>query len=88
MKNYLVCYDIFDIKRLYKVRKIVYSYALGGQKSALETPLDKKLLKELTTKLQNTIKQEDKINIIEISGEPLCFGKADYLKFDNGVIIV
>ena len=40
MENFLVAYDIFDKKRLPKVKKVVYSYALGGQKSALEAPLD------------------------------------------------
>ena len=36
MENFLVAYDIFDKKRLPKVKKVVYSYALGGQKSALK----------------------------------------------------
>ena len=42
-RNYLVCYDIADKKRLAKVRKVAYSYALGGQKSAVEAPLDVKV---------------------------------------------
>ena len=87
-KQYLICYDISDKKRLTRVRKIVYSYALGGQKSALEAPLNEKLLVELVRKLQRVIKPEDKVNIIEFSGEPLCFGKADFLKFDKGVILI
>jgi len=36
MKSYLVAYDILSDKRAFKVRKLVYSYALSGQKSALE----------------------------------------------------
>ena len=55
MQNYLICYDIFDKKRLYKVRKIVYSYALGGQKSALEAPLSKKELKDKWFKILEMI---------------------------------
>ena len=88
MQNYLICYDIFDKKRLYKVRKIAYSYALGGQKSAVEAPLSKKELKELISKLLDIIKEEDKINIIPFSGEPLCFGKAEFVKFDKGLIVI
>ena len=88
MQNYLICYDIFDKKRLYKVRKIAYSYALGGQKSAVEAPLSKKELKELISKLLDVIKEEDKINIIPFTGEPLCFGKAEFVKFDKGLIII
>jgi len=88
MQNYLICYDIFDEKRLYKVRKIVYSYALGGQKSAIEAPLKKKELKDLISKLLLVIKPEDKINIIPFSNEPLCFGKAEFVKFDRGLIIL
>lgn len=89
MKSYLVAYDISDKKRLARVKKVAYSYALGGQKSVLETPLNRKLLKELIEKLLQIVDQEsDRINIIEFSGEPLCFGKANYLKFENGVIIV
>lgn len=87
-KNYLVCYDIADKKRLAKVRKVAYAYALGGQKSAVEAPLDEKLLKELVAKLQKLIKENDKINIIAFEGEPLCFGKADFIKYHEGVIIV
>ena len=53
MKTYLIAYDIADKKRLARVRKVVYSYALGGQKSVLEAPLNKKLLQELIDKLNN-----------------------------------
>lgn len=88
MQNYLICYDIADKKRLAKVRKVAYSYALGGQKSAVEAPLNKKLLKELVVKLQKLIRDNDKVNIILFAGEPLCFGKADFVEFEDGVIIV
>jgi len=87
-KKYLIAYDIADKKRLAKVRKIAYAYALGGQKSALEAPLDNKTLKELVKRLENLIRDNDKINIIEFAGEPLCFGKANFIEFDKGVIIL
>jgi len=89
MKKYIVAYDIADKKRLARVRKIAYSYALGGQKSVLEAPLNAKLLKELTEKLNQLIDPSvDRINIIEYANEPLCFGTANYLKFENGVIVI
>ena len=89
IKHYLVCYDIADKKRLSKVRKIVYSYALSGQKSALEAPLNKKLLGELILKLNGVIdKKVDKINIIPFSKEPLIFGKGDFLDINRGVLVI
>jgi CRISPR-associated protein Cas2 len=89
LKQYLICYDIADNKRLNKVRKIVYSYALSGQKSALEAPLTKKLLNQLIEKLNNTIDKEvDRINIIPYSGEPLIFGKGEYFDSNAGVLVI
>ena len=67
MHNFIIAYDIFDKKRLSQVRKIVYSYTLGGQKSALEAPLDNSLMKSLVKELKTIIEDEDKINIIKIS---------------------
>ena len=87
-KLYLVAYDICDDKRLAKVRKLVYSYALSGQKSALEVPLDKKSLKKLVKKLNQLIKKEDKVNIIEIEEDALLFGKADMIEYDKGIIVI
>jgi CRISPR-associated endonuclease Cas2 len=87
-KNYLVCYDIADKKRLVKVRKIAYSYALGGQKSAVEAPLNNKHLNELVNKIKNVIKDEDKVNIIPYESEPLGLGKAKFINHNIGVIIV
>ncbi len=88
MENYLICYDITDKKRLTKIRKVAYAYALGGQKSAVEAPLNKKKLTELVHKLEKLIKPNDKINIISFEGEPLCFGKANFIKYDKGIIII
>ena len=89
MENFLVAYDIFDKKRLPKVKKIVYSYALGGQKSALEAPLDKSLTDSLLKQLFEIIDEEDRCHIIFIIGKPILLGKAKSLEFkNNGVIIV
>lgn len=88
MKHYIVAYDIVSQKRAAKVRKLVYSYALGGQKSALEVPLDKQDLAELLTQLEPLLSGDDRVNIIEVDEEPLLFGKADVLSYDKGVIIL
>lgn len=87
-KLYLIAYDITDDKRLAKVRRLVYSYALGGQKSALEVPLTKKALKDLIKNLEPLVKERDKVNIIQIDNNPLLFGKADFITYNNGVIII
>jgi len=70
------------------VRKVVYAYALGGQKSVLEVPMDTKTLKELVGKLEKIIYDKDKINIIEYAGEPLYFGKANFIDYEKGVMIL
>ena len=88
MKHYIVAYDILNDKRAVKVRKLVYSYALGGQKSALEVPLKQKELKEFVKQLEPLLSDEDRVNIVEVEEEPLLFGKADVIGYDKGVIIV
>lgn len=89
MNNFLIAYDIFDPKRLRKVKEIVYSYSIGGQKSAIEAPLDKQSLKMLLTELAPHIEQEDKINIIKVIGEPILLGRASHISYEkNGVIII
>jgi len=89
MNNFLIAYDIFDPKRLRKVKQIVYSYSLGGQKSAIEAPLDKQSLKMLITELSSEIEKEDKVNIIKVIGKPILLGRASHIVYEkNGVIII
>jgi len=87
-KHFIIAYDIFDTKRAYRVRKLLYGYALGGQKSALEIPLTKDELQSLIAELEPLIKGDDKVNIIEVDEMPLLFGRADIVEYDRGVIIV
>jgi len=87
-KHFIIAYDIFDVKRAYKVRKLVYEYAMGGQKSALEVPLTKVELEEIVKSLEPLLKDDDRVNIIEVEEMPLLFGRADVLEYDKGVIIV
>lgn len=88
MQNYLVAYDVFDKKRLPKVKKVVYSYALGGQKSALEVPLDHQLIKQLSASLLDLMDKEDKCNFIHIVAKPILLGKAKQLAFENNGVII
>lgn len=88
MRTYIVAYDISSPKRAAKVRKLVYSYAIGGQKSALEVPIDRKELKNLVKQLEPLISKEDRVNIIQVDDEALLWGKADMIKYDKGVIII
>ena len=88
MKNYIVAYDILSPKRAVKIRKLVYSYALGGQKSVLETPLNKRDLDELVERLTPLLKDGDSVNIVEVKGSARLFGKADVLGYDKGVVII
>ena len=89
LKEYLLCYDISDSKRLYRTRKLAYPLSLGGQKSALHTPLSLNEAKKVLKKLSKIIKpQEDKINIIEIDPEAIILGRGLPLLFEEGAIII
>jgi CRISPR-associated protein Cas2 len=88
INNYIIAYDICDDKRLARVRKLIYSYALGGQKSALEVPLSKNEIKIVIDKILSLTKKEDKVNIIPFEGKPALFGKANFVEYHQGVIIV
>ena len=88
MKQYIVAYDIFCAKRAFQIRKLVYSYAMSGQKSALEILVTKKELKALLLLLEPLLGKGDSVNVIEVDDEVMLFGKADKLSYDRGVVIV
>jgi len=87
-KEFLICYDICDPKRLSKVRKYLYSLALGGQKSALHVPLNRAEMQVVIENIKSLTKPEDHVHIIPVNPNPVCFGKSDYLKFEDGAIIL
>lgn len=88
MATFLIVYDIFNQKRLRQIRKIAYSYRLEGQKSSIESPLEKEDVKRLVAELSYFSSKEDKINIIRVVGEPLLLGKAKALNMKNNSIIL
>ncbi len=87
-KHFIIAYDISDAKRSYRVRKLLYDYATGGQKSALEVPLGKQELLNIVSDLKPLLKDNDRVNIIEVEMLPVIFGKSEILEYDKGVVIV
>ncbi len=63
MKHYIIAYDITSQKRAYRVRKLLYGYAFGGQKRCLEM-LSKRDLNKILDRLKPLLKKRDKIHII------------------------
>ncbi len=88
-KHYLLCYDVKSPKRLYRVRKLAYPLALGGQKSALQTLLGpeevSKLLQAITKKMDT---KHDRLHLVEIYPEPIDLGCAVEAVYDKGAIII
>jgi CRISPR-associated endonuclease Cas2 len=88
MKDFLICYDIFDKKRLRKVRKKVIEYSLEGQKSCKDLNLDKSKMTSLLFELELLINDEDKINIIKTDKNPILLGIAKQMTIENGSFII
>jgi CRISPR-associated protein Cas2 len=85
---YLICYDVSDTKRRRKIKDIAYSYAFGGQKSAVEALLDKKELNNVARKISSKMDlEEDRVHIVKVK-KFIFLGSAKELKFDKGDIIV
>ena len=89
MNHYLIAYDISLAKNRRKIAKIVYSLALGGQKSALETVLSSRNAQNLSSELALYIDEEsDKVNIVKVMPKAIMLGKAKQLHFNEGAIII
>lgn len=89
MTNFLIAYDIFNEKRLPKIKRVAYSFALGGQRSAVEAPLGESYMRELIASLLQLVKDEDKLNIVKFLDKPILLGKAKHVAYENkGVVII
>lgn len=89
MANFLIAYDVVESKRRVKVAKVVYSYALGGQKSALEIPVTLKEVNEIADDLLEKIDEDtDRVNIIPVEEKAILLGMASQVIYDEGMIIV
>ena len=85
---YLIAYDITHPKRRAKIRKIAYSYALGGQKSAVEADISKKEVFEIAKKLSAKMNLEiDKAHIIKVE-KFIYLRNAKEITYKNGDIII
>jgi len=89
MSNFLVAYDIVQSKRRVRVAKLVYGYALGGQKSALEVPVTLSEIKEIADELIDEIDSDtDKVNIIKVADEAILLGTATQIEYEEGMILL
>lgn len=89
MSNFLVAYDIVQSKRRSRVAKLVYGYALGGQKSALEVPVTLSEIKEIADELIDEIDSDtDKVNIIKVADEAILLGTATQIEYEEGMILL
>ena len=89
MSNYLVAYDIVQSKRRVRVAKVVYGYALGGQKSALEVPVTLSEIKKIADELIDEIDSDtDKVNIIKVADEAILLGTATQIEYEEGMILL
>ena len=85
---YLIGYDVIDNKRRSRIRNIAYSYAFGGQKSAVESILTKREVFELAKRLSAKMDlSEDKVHIVKVK-KFLYLGKAKEITFENGDIVI
>ncbi|NPA88511.1 MAG: CRISPR-associated endonuclease Cas2 [Epsilonproteobacteria bacterium] len=85
---YLIAYDISDPKRRRKVQKIAYSYALGGQKSAVEALLKKSEIFEVARQISAKMDLEnDRAHIVKVK-KFIFLGTAKEITFDKGDIVI
>ena len=89
MTHFLVAYDVVESKRRVQVAKLVYGYALGGQKSALELPVSLNEVKQIAVELREKIDEDtDRVNIVQVSDRAILLGTASQLEYDEGMVIV
>ena len=89
MPHFLVAYDVVKSSKRNRVAKLVYSYALGGQKSALEVPVSSAEARELARKIESRIDIEtDRVNLIRVEEDAILLGCASQLKYDEEMIVL
>ena len=87
--HYIIAYDVKSNKRRRRCAKVAYSYALGGQKSALESVLESSELPVLSDELLDSIDpKEDRVNVIKVMPKAILLWKAKQLHFEDGSIII
>ena len=87
--HYVIAYDVADNRRRRKCAKVAYGYALGGQKSALESVFDKRELPVVSDELLDCIDpKEDRIHVVKVMPRAILLGRAKQLDFEEGTIVV
>ena len=70
---FLICYDVSNPKRLYRVRKYLLGFKVGGQKSFFECWLTPGELREVITTLTNLLDLiEDRAHIFQLDSRMKC----------------
>ena len=88
-RHYVIAYDVKDNKRRRKCAKTAYGYAFGGQKSALESVLDKSDLSVVSDELLDSIDpEEDRVHVVRVLPRAILMGRAKQLDFEEGVILI
>lgn len=80
--TYLVCYDVADPRRLYKVHKFLLGYRVGGQKSCFECWLTPAELRDVRSGLyERLVLDEDRAHIFQLDPDKdnICLGAANPL---------
>lgn len=67
--HYVFAYDISDIRRQYRVRKVLQAYAIGHQKSLYECWLTPAEHQKLCDTIHNIIQASDKILVFKMPSE-------------------
>lgn len=87
---YLVCYDIADTRRLYRVHKFLLGYKVGGQKSFFECWLTPAELRDVRQGLLTRMNlEEDRAHIFQLDPRMAvrCLGQAEPPKATTFMIL-
>lgn len=88
--TYLVCYDIADPRRLYRVHKFLLGYKVGGQKSCFECWLTPAELRDVRRGMYKRLNlDEDRAHIFQLdpNRDNVCLGTATALKVGPFLIL-
>jgi CRISPR-associated protein Cas2 len=70
---FLICYDVCSPRRLYRVRKCLLAYRVGGQKSFFECWLTPAELREVRASLNALLEPaEDRAHIFQLDPRMKC----------------
>jgi CRISPR-associated protein Cas2 len=82
---YLVCYDVADNRRRYRLDKLLSGYGIRAQRSVFECAIDAGQAAELEAAAQNLLEpEEDRLHLYHLCGKDcegrLCHGIAERIE--------